>query len=86
MECLSTSDCKYQNSKHGCRQNIHHIYWPAADYKTDIEKEFRELPENKVALCMQEHDEIHRTELPPEKPDRETMLLAINGIRRASDV
>ena len=35
---------------------------------------------------MVEHEEIHRTERPPQKPDRDEMLVAINGIRRASDV
>lgn len=76
--------CKYWDSKHGCRTNVHHKMWPKRDYTTPIEREFRELPENKERMCMQEHDLLHQTERPPQKPDRETMLLAINGIRRAS--
>lgn len=87
MECPSAnSDCKYWDSKHGCRENVHHLYYPKRYYQTPVEKEFRELPENKERLCMAEHDLIHRTERPPQKPDRDEMLVAINGIRRASDV
>jgi len=86
MECSPNPDCKYYKSKHGCRENTHHIFYPKRDYQTPVEKDFRELPENKVALCMVEHEEIHRTERPPQKPDRDEMLVAINGIRRASDV
>lgn len=79
----ASEDCKYWESKHGCRQNIHHLYYPKNQYTTPVEREFRELPENKERMCMAEHDELHRTERPPQKPDREEMLLAINGIRRA---
>jgi hypothetical protein len=82
MDCPNASpECKYFKSKHGCRTNIDHYYWPARDYTTPIEKEFRELPENKDEKCMAEHDERHRTERPPQKPSRDEMLLAIQGIR-----
>jgi hypothetical protein len=85
MECPNASpECKYFESKHGCRTNTHHLYYPKNQYTTPVEREFRELPENKETLCMAEHDERHRTERPPEKPSRDEMLLAINGIRRAS--
>ena len=83
MDCPNASpECKYSGSKHGCRMNIHHLYYPASDYKTPVQKEFRELPENKEALCMLEHDMRHKTEQPPDMPSRDEMLLAINGIRR----
>ncbi len=69
--------CPYYTS--GCRQNTHHLYYPRHDYKTKVERIFRDLPENKVQLCMDEHDEIHATELPPVKPPRDEMLLAIGN-------
>jgi len=84
MECPNASEsCKYWESKHGCRTNIHHEFYPACDYTTPIQKEFRELPENKEALCMYEHELKHRTETPPEMPTRDEMLMVINGIRKA---
>ncbi len=83
MDCPNASpECKYSGSKHGCRTNIHHEYYPKRDYTTPIEKEFRELEENKTPMCMAEHDQIHRDFGPPDKPSRDEMLLAINGIRR----
>lgn len=85
MDCPNASpECRYFESKHGCRTNVHHLYWPKNQYTTPVEKEFRELPENKERMCMSEHSDLHRLEAPPDKPDREEMLLAINGIRRAS--
>ena len=85
MDCPSTNEsCKYWENKHGCRTNVHHEYYPKSDYTTPIEKEFRELPENKTPMCMAEHDQLHKEFAPPVKPDREEMLLVINGIRKAS--
>lgn len=88
MDCPNASpECKYFESKHGCRTNTHHLYYSKRDYTTPVEREFRELPENKVAMCMSEHDDLHRTERPPLKPDRDFMLNTINtavNIRRAS--
>lgn len=84
MKCPNASpECKYFESKHGCRTNIHHLYWPKRDYTTPIQREFRELPENKESLCMAEHDDKHRFESPPTMPSRDEMLVAINGMRRA---
>ena len=87
MECPNASpECKYWESKHGCRTNIHHEYYPARDYKTPVEKEFVELPQNKTEMCMAEHDERHNTERPPVKPSRDEMLLAIQGIRHVTRI
>lgn len=81
IPCTPNPECKYAGR---CFEDIDHIYWPAKDYTTPVEKEFRELPENKQLICRVLHEQRHATEQPPLKPDRETMLLAINGIRRAS--
>ena len=64
--------CKY----FGTDQAIittHHLYYPACDYKTRVEKEFRNLEVNKIAICRAIHDEIHATETPPDKPDHQFM-------------
>lgn len=79
----ANESCKYWDSKHGCGFNTHHLYYPRRDYTSPVERDFRELPENKVQLCMAEHDLLHQIEQPPVKPSRDEMLLAINGIRRA---
>lgn len=69
--------CRYYDSALGCYASIHHLYWPRRDYKTSVEKEFRNLPQNKELMCRQEHDELHVTEQTPHKPKREEMLAAI---------
>jgi len=68
--------CPYANRKVGCRSNTHHLMWPARFYETPIEQAFRELPQYKVQICLQEHDEAHY-ELPPDKPDLLMMLKAL---------
>lgn len=60
--------------------DLHHTYYPRSEYRTKVEKEFRELPENKVQLCRNEHQEIHATEPDPVKPSREYMIAAIAGL------
>lgn len=60
----------------------HHIWWPARNYRDRTSAAFRDLPENKVQLCRNEHNELHATQQPPEKPDRLKMLaiLAFNEV------
>lgn len=67
--------CPYQYS--GCFEDTHHLMWPKRDYKTPVERRYRELPENKVQLCRDLHDLEHYQE-PPEKPSREEMLGALS--------
>lgn len=57
-------------------QDQHHIWWPKRDYRSQLEKRFRNLPENKEVLCRYEHDLTHY-EAPPIKPSREVMAQAI---------
>ena len=61
-----------------CRQDIHHEYWPKADYKTSVEKEFRELEINKEFICRALHNAIHARNRQSDKPSRATMLGAIH--------
>lgn len=78
-ECPSPNKrgCHIGVGQYRCRSNEHHLYWPARDYKTEIENEFRELPENKVQLCMYDHDMLHVQQEPPQKPTLETMIVAL---------
>ena len=55
----------------------HHLFYERRMYRTAIEKAFRELPENKVQLCRNEHNTIHATQPIPEKPSVEDMRVAI---------
>lgn len=68
--------CPWKDRKGGCYSDNHHLYWPASDYKTPLEKKFRWLPENQEQTCRWEHDEAHH-ELPPEKPSIQEMRSAL---------
>lgn len=67
-------DCPYERHY----SDVHHDFYPGSDYKTVVERTFRELPENKQQLCRYEHDLLHLTEQPPEKPSRAEMIDAIS--------
>ncbi len=71
----SNQDCPY--FEEGCYSDVHHEYFPRRNYRTKIEKQFRELPANKEQLCRLAHDILHLTERPPIKPDRDVMITAI---------
>lgn len=75
--------CKYAGTP-DCVLTKHHLYWPAPEYTTEIERFFRErLPQNieyDVPRC--EHDEKHATTNPPEKPSQQFMV----GFILASEV
>lgn len=74
-ECYNENqECPYYEE--GCYSDLHHSYWPSTDYTGPIENKFRELPENKVQTCRDEHDEIHANE-PPQKPSLEVMEHAL---------
>lgn len=71
--------CRFYETELGCVQNEHHLYWPKQRYTGSVERQFRQLPENRVDMCMAEHAELHATEQPPKKPSRAAMLVAIQG-------
>lgn len=71
----NVEQCPYQYS--GCFADTHHEYFPRSDYRRGVARQFRELPENKVQLCRNEHDELHAVTEPPIKPSREEMMGAI---------
>jgi len=57
--------------------NVHHRYWPAYMYRTQLEREFRDLEVNKDRICSYEHAMIHHEEQPPIKPSVQTMMEAV---------
>lgn len=69
--------CPFMNSPEGCKSNTHHLFWPRRIYKTALEREFRELPENKVQMCKWEHLDLHEFTFPPQKPNHRDMIKAI---------
>lgn len=71
VNCFEANDCP--NYQEGCYTDKHHLYYPRAEYKTPLEKRFRSLGVNIVRLCRQDHDELHTTQTPPEKPSIEHM-------------
>lgn len=60
-----------------CFTDTHHLAYPASDYKTAVEKKWRELPANKVELCRFLHNSIHASGYFPPKPDRDEMMSEI---------
>lgn len=68
--------CPYVGRK-TCTITRHHLYHPANQYETPVEKEFRNLPENIEMLERCVHDEAHHQVEPPNKPDLTFMLDAL---------
>lgn len=80
IPCSTQEQCRLKNSKLGCRVDIHHLFYPARDYAKGVDKEFRELDENKVVMCRALHEDIHYLEDAPDKPTRTEMLQALGRI------
>lgn len=76
VPCEQNDACKYYPN---CYEDTHHLLYPSADYTTPLERLYRSLDDNKVEMCRQQHDELHRTQQPPEKPTREEMLHEIGS-------
>ena len=65
----------------GCpSHNTHHLFWPRRNYKTTLEKTFRQL--HTVKMCIEAHKLLHRTTQPPHKPSVEAMRVAIAAKER----
>lgn len=83
--CVNQETCPLAETKMGCRTDVHHLYYDRKWYTSTVEKEFRELPENKIKMCRADHEELHATEWPPEKPSpaemRDTIELSRFAIR-----
>lgn len=55
---------------HGTR---HHLWWPRSDYKTRLERSFRNHPLNSSNIEESIHNELHKSSKPPQKPSTEFM-------------
>jgi hypothetical protein len=75
--CSQQATCRLAETKRGCYEDVHHHYFYRRDYDSGISKEFRELDENKTLMCRAEHQEIHATTPPPERPSPAEMRAAI---------
>jgi hypothetical protein len=75
--CSQQDTCRLRDSKLGCREDVHHLFFPRRDYRKGLAREFRELEENKVRICRAEHERRHATEPIPEKPSADEMRTAI---------
>lgn len=67
-----------------CFKDTHHIFWPKEHYKTELERQFRNLPENQIKICRWLHDTIHQGNFPP-KPSEIDMWNAVEADQIARD-
>ena len=74
--CDPNRECRLRDTI-GCFEDVHHKQWPRHDYRRPVEREFRNLDENKELTCRDRHNELHATQEPPEKPTRPEMELAV---------
>lgn len=58
-------------------RNLHHLFWPKGDYKTDTELEFRALPCFHIVIGIEEHRLVHAHTESPTKPSFHEMDFAI---------
>lgn len=70
IPCSPVIPCKYRE-REGCFEDLHHEAHPKSDYRTELEKKFRNWIMNKVVMCRQMHDEEHAQGLIPRKPTHE---------------
>ena len=59
-------------------RNRHHVWWPRKDYKSEVEKKFRNLPCNILWIDEMAHRLLHIYTEPPRKPKVSDMWQAIN--------
>lgn len=72
IPCNPEIPCKYRVEDE-CFEDIHHEAYPKPEYRTKLEKKFRNHVMNKVLICRAMHDEEHAQMLPPKKGSPEEM-------------
>lgn len=80
--CDPERECRLRDTI-GCFEDVHHRQYPRRDYRKPVERDYRNLDDNKELTCRDRHNEIHATESPPEKPTLREMRLAIMMSRAA---
>lgn len=73
IPCNPETPCKLRDTT-GCFMDRHHEAYPKSEYRTKVEKKFRNHIMNKVVECRTIHNEEHAQNLPPKKPSREEMI------------
>ena len=83
--CDPQRECRLRDTI-GCFEDVHHRVYPRRDYQTPLEKEYRNLDENKEITCRDRHNEKHANEPTPEKPSVDEMRRAVGreAIRRVA--
>lgn len=66
IPCSPNIPCKYREEDE-CFEDLHHEAYPKSDYRTGLEKRFRNHVMNKVIMCRAMHDEEHAQRLIPKK-------------------
>jgi hypothetical protein len=64
--CNPEIPCRYREEDE-CFEDIHHEAYPKSEYRTALEKRFRNHVMNKVLTCRALHDDEHAQNLPPRK-------------------
>lgn len=76
--CSPEIPCKYREEGR-CFEDIHHEAYPKSEYRTALEKKFRNHVMNKVLICRALHDDGHAQNLPPKKASPAEMRSLIEG-------
>lgn len=58
-------------------EDSHHIYWPACDYNSALERKFRNLPDHVTRICRCLHN-LEHLKKPPVKPHKDDMRKAVD--------
>ena len=66
IPCSSEIPCRYREEDE-CFEDLHHEAWPKSEYRTKLEKKFRNHVMNKTVMCRAMHDDEHAQGLPPRK-------------------
>lgn len=87
IPCLYTEApecCPYRyRSPDACELGTrHHLFWRRKDYRTELERAFRELPQNSVYCCRGIHDQLELVNRTPDKPSKERMQEAVDRTRQ----
>lgn len=78
----NNENCPVFQVKGYCFEDVHHLYYPKSSYSNGFAQKFRELDENKVEICRDEHNEIHATERSPYRP---SMNFIKEAIRKSNE-
>lgn len=73
----NTPACPVYGQEGECYEDTHHLWYPASEYKTKVEKQFRRLGSQTIEICRNLHNIEHVVWIRTPKPDREFMLRAI---------